>query len=62
MQFQFDSLVDFMTMDGHGRYVWWAYLVTFSVMGYLLVSVYLQRRAVIRQQRKAQRLAQQPNQ
>ncbi|MFA5631507.1 MAG: heme exporter protein CcmD [Porticoccaceae bacterium] len=35
--FQFDSFADFMTMDGHGVYVWVSYLITLVVMVWLLV-------------------------
>lgn len=57
MNFQFESLADFWLMNGHGAFVWSAYAITFGVMGYLLCSVWLQRRAVLRKLRKAQRLA-----
>lgn len=59
MQFQFESLAAFWVMDGHGPYVWGAYIITALVLIYLLVSPMLQRKAFFRQQQKLQRLAQQ---
>lgn len=62
MQFQFHSLADFWAMNGHGPYVWSAYLVTVAVLGFLVVSPFLQQRHFFRQQRKLQRLSQQQSQ
>ncbi len=28
MSFQFETLTDFLSMDGHGTYVWASYIVT----------------------------------
>lgn len=59
MQFQFDSLMDFWLMDGHGPYVWSAYAITFVVLGVLVIGARMQRRLFLQRQRKAQRLAEQ---
>jgi len=59
MQFQFSSLMDFWMMNGHGPYVWSAYAITFTVLGFLVISARYQRRVFLQSQRKAQRLAQQ---
>jgi heme exporter protein D len=59
MTFQFDSLTNFMAMNGHGPFVWASYGITFVVLVYLLVSPVLQRRAFFRQQAKQQRIAKQ---
>jgi heme exporter protein D len=59
MTFQFDSLANFMAMNGHGPFVWASYGITFVVLVYLLVSPVLQRRAFFRQQAKQQRIAKQ---
>jgi heme exporter protein D len=32
MQFQFESLLDFLVMDGHGMFVWSSYAITFCVL------------------------------
>ena len=58
MKFQFESIADFIAMNGHGPYVWAAYAITFTVLIYLLVSPLLQKKAFIRQQQKIQKLAQ----
>jgi heme exporter protein D len=57
MNFQFDSFTSFMTMNGHGPFVWAAYGITFVVLVYLLVSPLLQRRQFLRQQARQQRAA-----
>lgn len=56
LKVQFNSLADFWLMSGHGVFVWSAYAITFFILSYLLVNVLLQRRALIRKLRKAQRL------
>ena len=38
MTFQFESLQQLLTMDGHGFYVWTAVLVSMAVMLWLIVS------------------------
>jgi heme exporter protein D len=34
----FDSLQAMLYMDGHGPYVWAAYLITLAAIGFVLVS------------------------
>lgn len=58
MKFQFESLADFMTMSGHGPYVWACYAITFIALIILLVSPILQKKALIKQQQKLRKLAQ----
>lgn len=58
MKFQFESIADFIAMNGHGPYVWAAYAITFAVLIYLLVSPLLQKKTFIKQQQKIQKLAQ----
>ncbi|MDX2349164.1 MAG: heme exporter protein CcmD [Porticoccus sp.] len=54
--FQFESLSEFIQMGGHGTYVWAAYLISLSVLIWLVVSPLLRRRKlvqeVVRQQRR----------
>lgn len=58
MKFQFDSFHDFLTMAGHGPYVWSCYVITFAFMVYLTVMPSIRSRQFIRQQRRlAQRIA-----
>lgn len=59
MNFQFDTLAEFIAMNGHGPYVWAAYAITFAALIYLLASPVLQKRSFIKQQKKIQKLAQQ---
>lgn len=57
MKFQFESVADFVAMNGHGPYVWAAYGITFTALIFLLVSPLLQKKAFIKQQQKLQKLA-----
>jgi len=57
MKFQFDSLAAFLSMNGHGPYVWASYAITFAALLYLLINPLLERKAFVRQQQKLQRLA-----
>jgi heme exporter protein D len=61
MKFQFESIADFITMNGHGSYVWSAYAITFAVLFFLLASPLMQKKAFIKQQQKQQKLAQANN-
>lgn len=58
MKFQFESIADFIAMNGHGPFVWASYAITFAVLIYLLVSPLLQKKTFIKQQQKLQKLAQ----
>jgi heme exporter protein D len=40
----FDSLHALLGMDGHGAYVWTAYLVTLATISYLLIAPLRRRR------------------
>ena len=62
MQFQFESLADFLQMAGHGPYVWLAYGVGFVVLGWLALRPVLERRQVLRQIAREQRRQQQRGQ
>lgn len=54
--FQFESINDFIQMGGHGYYVWSAYLISLSVLIWLVVSPLQRKRKfmqeMIRQQRR----------
>ena len=54
MKFQFESVAEFMAMNGHGSYVWAAYGITALALVYLLVNPVLQQKAFFKQQRKIQ--------
>jgi len=60
MGFYFDSWSEFLVMDGHGAFVWAAFVLTWLVLGYLLLSPWLAHRRWLRQQR--QRLRRQMHQ
>ncbi len=53
--FQFDNLYHFLYMGGHGPYVWIAYGVSLTVMGWLVIHPVRRRRAVLRNLRHRQR-------
>ena len=61
MKFQFESIADFIAMNGHGPYVWSAYAITFAVLIFLLASPLMQRKAFVKQQQKQQKLGQANN-
>ncbi len=61
MKFQFESIADFIAMNGHGPYVWSAYAITFAVLFFLLASPLIQKKAFIKQQQKHQKLTQANN-
>ena len=45
----FDSLQEIIAMDGHGMFVWSAYLVTGAVIALLLAAPVRRRRRLLRQ-------------
>lgn len=51
MTFQFDSLAEFISMSGHGRYVWAAYGITFAAVIGLVVFHLQARKNFFKQQR-----------
>lgn len=58
MNLQFESLRDFLLMNGHGPYVWACFAVTFAFMLYLALAPEIRTRQFIRQQKRIeQRLA-----
>ena len=48
MTFQFESLQQLLTMDGHGFYVWTAVLVSMAIMLWLIVSPLLDSRRALK--------------
>ena len=59
MKFQFADFAEFMTMQGHGPYVWAAYGITLVAIVYLVIAPIMDARAFFKQQRRLQKLAQQ---
>lgn len=55
MGFYFDSWSSFFMMEGHGPYVWAAFLITWAVLIYLLVSPVLAHRRWLRREAQRQR-------
>jgi len=56
MNFQFESLIDFLTMDGHGIYVWSSYAITGVAMALLIILPYLKRKQLLVQLQRQKRL------
>jgi len=56
LKFQFESLIDFWQMAGHGPYVWACYALTFTSLGLLLWAPLRRRRALFEQLRRQQRI------
>ncbi len=46
--FQFENIQEFIQMGGHGPYVWSAYLISLSVMIWLVVSPLRRKRKLLR--------------
>lgn len=58
MTFQFDSLREFVLMNGHGPYVWACFIITFALMLYLAMAPGIRTRHFISQQKRIeQRMA-----
>ncbi|SHG15110.1 heme exporter protein D [Microbulbifer donghaiensis] len=62
MQFQFASFADFLTMEGHGIYVWISYGVTFALLAALAAFPLLRRRQLQRELQRQQRIQQRRHQ
>jgi len=45
--FQFDGFADFISMGGHGVYVWISYGITFLVMVWLLIAPIARKRQIL---------------
>jgi len=58
LNFQFESLSDFLSMSGHGPFVWACYLVTFLAIGYLILSPILAKRRLVKTLQRQQKIAQ----
>jgi len=56
MLFQFDSISDFVIMNGHGIYVWLSYAITLFALVLLAISPTIQQRRFIIQQKRQQRI------
>lgn len=52
MKFQFESLEAFITMGGHGIYVWPCYIFVFVILIGLTLSPILSQKAFLKQQKK----------
>ena len=52
----FDSWSGFLSMEGHGLYVWSAYAVAAVVIGYNLIAPFITKRQVVAQVRRQERL------
>jgi heme exporter protein D len=50
--FQFDNLAAFLSMDGHGPYVWSAYAISAVVILYLVVIPLRRQRKLIIDEKK----------
>lgn len=60
MTFQFNSLIDFLNMAGHGPYVWASYAITTIALVTLVVYPLMQKKQIIAQIRRQQRISNPP--
>lgn len=51
----FDSLRAVVEMDGHGAFVWSAYVISLTVIGLLVIAPYRRRRRLIAAIKRGQR-------
>lgn len=58
MKFQFESLDAFLTMGGHGAFVWASYILVYVIIIYLTLSPLLSKKAFLKQQKKLLQLQQ----
>jgi heme exporter protein D len=56
MKFQFESLDAFLTMGGHGPFVWASYVLVYIIIIFLTLSPLLSKRAFLKQQKKLLKL------
>lgn len=56
MGFQFESLNDFLVMDGHGVYVWASYVVTAIALTLLVLIPSVKRRQLLIRLQRQQRI------
>ena len=56
MNFQFQSLADFISMDGHGSYVWSCYLFTLLILAVLMYWPRLKKQHLMVQMRRQRRI------
>ena len=57
MLFQFDHLMDFINMNGHGGYVWFCYWITLMVILIMIWMPLQRRRQLLAQLKRQQRIA-----
>lgn len=46
--FQFENIQDFIQMGGHGPYVWSAYVISLSVLVWLVASPIYRKRTLLK--------------
>ncbi|MFK0571055.1 heme exporter protein CcmD [Endozoicomonas sp.] len=56
MSMYFDSWAGFLAMEGHGLYVWSAYVIAMMVIAYNLIAPLLAKRRVVAEVRRQERL------
>lgn len=56
MKFQFESLMDFFSMSGHGPYVWASYVITLLAIVAIIVVPYIQQGNLASRLKRQQRI------
>ena len=56
VNFQFENLSDFVSMSGHGPFVWVCYFITAVAIGYLLINPLLSKKRILKNLAQQQRL------
>ena len=57
MNFQFENIPSFISMGGHGVYVWACYIITFIVLTLLVLAPFWQKKHLLKQLKHQQRMS-----
>lgn len=57
MQFRFDSFSEFMSMAGHGPFVWACYTAAVVAILYIVVSPFARKNAIKKQLQRQEKLS-----
>jgi len=59
MQFRFDSFAEFLSMAGHGPYVWACYFAAVLALGYIILAPISRRQSIQTQLLRQEKIAEQ---
>ncbi len=59
MQFRFESFAEFMSMAGHGPYVWACYTAALVAIAYIILTPVMRKKGIRKQLERQEKLAEQ---